>query len=67
VPRRAGRGLRSRDLAFFFRGVYQGRRSAGGVFAEGSAAEVGALEGRGQVGPIGSSFSRLVSRHDVNE
>ena len=30
------------------RWVYQGRRSGGGAFAEGSAAEVGALEGRGR-------------------
>ena len=50
MPRRAGRRLRSRDLAFFPPWVYQGRRSGGGAFAEGSAAEGGALEGGGQVG-----------------
>ena len=50
MPRRAGRRLRSRDLAFFPLWVYQGRRSGGGALAEGSAAEFEALEGRGQVG-----------------
>jgi hypothetical protein len=55
VLRRAGRRLRSRDPTSFRPWGYQGMRSGGGAFAEGSAAEVGALEGDHGHSPVGSA------------
>ena len=67
MPRRAGRRLRSRDLAFFPRGCIKGGGQAAARSPRDRRQRSGALEGPGAGRPIGSSFSRLVSRHDVNE